>query len=196
MEFLPEIIAAIVPVLAGAGVFVRWYLTRRDQKESNESVIQAEIRKARHIQSELRTLRLATGAERALILRINNSGAVARIARGLKSTVVFESLADDETPIAPNWREQITDAFYVRMVSELLQKESLTLNVETDVKGILRNVYDVSRVRMSHLNILGELEGELFYLSLPFEQLHVLTPEDEESIRSSVSRLRVLLGVE
>ena len=140
----------------------------------------------------LSELRYDTRAVRVAVVKCHNGGTIPSAKTPLYSTALYEVADNEHGPIRDKWRSLPIDARYTQLLTEMMEKGSVHIDVSSaDLGGTLGAIYGtalVQTVRKYHLahDALG-----IYYLSVQWPDAgHAVTAPQALSIQAALPKLR------
>lgn len=131
-----------------------WFVTPRHQ-----------VKKIVTIYDQMHFILEETPVERFLILKAHNGGGVIKPNTPIYSSVLYEDYAHPFRSVKAQYQRLEADEEYLRMMVELIQKKSITLETGKIPNGLLKNIYQAEGVKYSQLFFLGNDKKNIYYCS-------------------------------
>lgn len=134
-------------------------------------------------------------ADRILLIRLHNGGAVPKVTSALKSTVIQEVFHSPLRSIKMDWQDREVDIQYVKMLIELDQDPDGAIIVHQDTmdKGMLQTTYEAHGVVMSVLHFIARDKHSMYFISANFSKEIEISPYRKARLDDLAGKLKSLL---
>ena len=167
-----------------------WTKRRRDKKPFKKAFLDIS-----QIYQEMNNLMVSVNAGRVLLLRSHNGGGKPKIGKPLYSTAEYEVYQNGTSSVKDNWKGEVLDESYIRMLSNLQTENELILKLADIEDGLLRRVYFHGHVLASKVYKIHEDEKSFYYLSINFNMpKDIEDPNFSEVCRPFITRIKALFN--
>lgn len=144
----------------------RWAWERWAKRRALARSMPLTVQRIHNIYGALNALQSATGADRALLLRAHNGGAIPRPGVALYSSVIYEVHATGVASIRDSWQKQPLDEHYIGLLLKVATQKIAALETKRMYECALRDAYESLGVTESRIAEVKSGVGEYYYLSL------------------------------
>lgn len=144
------------------------------------------------IYHELSDLKNKIGCDRVIIYTTKNGGGIPRPGAHLYISILFETYNKPLYSIEEFWQDRIVDKGHINILSDLDEKQIITIKAKDMEEGILKNSFIAQNVKYSCKAKIKSTSENYFYLSC-----HFTTPMNEIQTKAyvldTVSKIKHIL---
>lgn len=186
----------IIELLTALGIggvlskIVTFWIDSIKRKRKNEDGFSRLLNDTHKVYITLNTLLASSNFHRVLILKTENGGGRPRLGATLKSSILFEVHAVNETPLKPSWQNQLIDDPYLRMLHEVDTRSQLVVSTVSMSPGMLKDIFHTNDIKQSCIVKICERPGDFIYMSIDcIKEIDFDHAEMRDKIRSTVTNL-------
>ncbi|GEM_PF-5289760 len=182
-----------VPIFTALGQLVAKRVANRARKRTRDYWMRI-IETHREIQACIDELRTRTDACRVMVLQANNGNAP-RVGCQLKSTAIFESIANGMRPVLPDWQGELIDTDYANMLREVLAEGlAVVERGKLPKRSTLRALYEAHQVDTAFVFLIAQEPDKLVYGSVNIKDRTSVAIHTREAVRAGSTHLRELFS--
>lgn len=135
-----------------------------------------------------------TLCDRALVLKLHNSGGQLYVGKAKKASVLFEGLTQTLPTVKEDFQSQLVDTDYMAIMQRVEREKLIIQNTSKMPHSMLRRIYERDNITITVIFYIKETENGLYYGSFTSkaDPLEFMKPSTYSRLENSISRLRVM----
>ncbi len=182
-------------------VAIRWldHAYEEDEEDDGAGCLRPVevLRDSHEMYSALDQLRKDSDADRVLLYRQENGGALPTVGQTLTSSIDLEVTGKNTGSVQEEWQKQKLDQSYVRMLVEVDESEGVTV-LGSSSKGILKDYMQSHGLGTIYFFSVFSTPGAFFYLSVEYKTRSTSRPSISmssyrDAVRVCTAKLSTIL---